>query len=92
MNMNRYIYTLMAAVALLLGITACNEKLSMFEANQNPPEVTDFSPKNGVAGTEISITGANLQEVDSIKIGGQAYGGKAGKRGTGGPDPEDERT
>lgn len=59
MNMNRYIYTLMAAVALLLGITACNEKLSMFEANQNPPEVTDFSPKNGVAGTEISITGAN---------------------------------
>ena len=60
----------MAAVALLLGITACNEKLSMFEANQNPPEVTDFSPKNGVAGTEISITGANLQEVDSIKIGG----------------------
>ena len=70
MNMNRYIYTLMAAVALLLGITACNEKLSMFEANQNPPEVTDFSPKNGVAGTEISITGANLQEVDSIKIGG----------------------
>lgn len=48
MNMNRYIYTLMAAVALLLGITACNEKLSMFEANQNPPEVTDFSPKNGV--------------------------------------------
>ena len=30
MNMNRYIYTLMAAVALLLGITACNEKLSRF--------------------------------------------------------------
>lgn len=68
--MNRYIYIVMAAVSLLIGITACNEKLSMFEANQNPPEVFDFSPKNGVAGTEIHITGANLQEVDSVKIGG----------------------
>ena len=34
------------------------------------PILTDFSPKEGEIGTEITITGENLQRVDTVMIGG----------------------
>lgn len=60
-------HLLIAAVALSLA--AC-EQTYIPSTEQKAPVITDFSPKEGETGTEITITGENLQRVDTVMIGG----------------------
>lgn len=73
-------HLLIAAVALSLA--AC-EQTYIPSTEQKAPVITDFSPKEGETGTEITITGENLQRVDTVMIGGVpaviAYRVSAGK-------------
>ena len=52
-------------------LTACNEDLKMDVVNNEPPVITDFTPKTGKVGTEITVTGENLHEVSTVLIGGE---------------------
>ncbi len=58
------------ACALTLT-TACNESLYIEEEIHNPPQITDFSPKTGMAGTKVYIQGTDFKEVKDITIGGR---------------------
>lgn len=49
---------------------ACQENTLIEKIEINPPSITDFSPKSGEIGTEITIIGENLQRVDHVLIGG----------------------
>lgn len=55
---------------LLIGASACQEETLIETFEIKAPVLTDFSPKTGEVGTEITITGENLQRVDTILIGG----------------------
>ncbi len=59
---------MLVLVALLLG--GCNEEVSVFEQKSMPPVVSSFSPMEGAAGTDLTIMGDFLTDVDSVKIGG----------------------
>ena len=48
---------------------ACNEEVLIDKYEVYAPELTGFSPISGEAGTEITITGKNLQRVDAVTIG-----------------------
>lgn len=56
--------------AILLFIASCQENTYINSYKVEPPILTDFSPKEGEVGTEIHITGQNLQRVDTVLIGG----------------------
>lgn len=64
----RYINILLGAVSLL-GLTAC-EKESMNEFIEEAPTVAEFTPAEGYAGCEMTITGTGLHNVVSASIGG----------------------
>ena len=51
-------------------LVGCQEKTYITTYEVLPPVLTDFSPKQGEVGTEVTITGENLQRVDSVFIGG----------------------
>lgn len=55
---------------ILIGSSACREETLIDTFEIKAPVLTDFSPKTGEVGTEITITGENLQRVDTILIGG----------------------
>lgn len=54
----------------LLTVTACNEDPKFDQVEQLPPTIIGFSPVSGKAGTEITITGENLQSISEVLIGG----------------------
>ncbi len=56
---------------LVLMFIGCNEDLKYDKEVLEVPIITDFSPKSGIAGTEIKITGENLLKIDTIYIGGE---------------------
>lgn len=56
----------LAALCLLAG---CREKLSVEHAAVAVPEVLSFAPVEGEAGTEVTIAGKHLNEVDSVWLG-----------------------
>jgi len=64
--MKRTTIMIVAAIALLAGC----EKTYLPSHEELPPVLTGFSPKQGEVGTMITITGENLQRVDSVFIGG----------------------
>ena len=71
MNIKRTIIGWVSAIAgLLVLTTACNETLHKDELDTTPPAITDFTPKTGQIGTQVNLTGTNLKDVTSIKIGG----------------------
>ena len=49
---------------------ACNESALIEEFKVEPPVITEFSPKSGDVGTEITIIGENLDRIDQVQIGG----------------------
>jgi len=57
-------------VFLLTGLIACQEDTYIETYEIKAPTITDFSPKTGEVGTDITITGENLQRVDIVLIGG----------------------
>lgn len=62
----------LSAAFMLLGaaLSSCHEKLSVAAEVELPPVITRFSPASGAAGTEVTIEGENLGEVDTVTIGG----------------------
>lgn len=65
-----HISTWFLALLLVAGLTACNEDALIDTYEVQLPILTDFTPKTGEVGTEITITGENLQRVDAVTIGG----------------------
>ncbi len=63
------LYIVLCPFVLLLA--GC-EKAYIPSTEKQPPVLTGFSPKEGEIGTEITITGDNLQRVDTVLIGGTA--------------------
>ena len=55
--------------AALLILVGC-EQAYIPSYEEKAPSISDFSPKQGEIGTQITITGENLQRVDSVYIGG----------------------
>lgn len=53
----------------ITGLSSCNENTLVETYEIKAPVITDFSPKTGAVGTEITITGENLQRVDTVLIG-----------------------
>ena len=53
-----------------LVFSACQEQTYITTYEVSSPVLSDFSPKEGEVGTEITITGENLQRVDTVYIGG----------------------
>ncbi len=60
-----------AIVCVLAVTTACNESLYIEEEIHRPPQITEFSPKTGMAGTKVYIQGTDFKEVKDITIGGR---------------------
>jgi len=58
---------IIAAMAVVLA--AC-EQAYLPTHEEQAPELSDFTPKQGETGTEITITGNHLQRVDTVLIGG----------------------
>jgi len=46
---------------VLAALTGCNEKLSIETEIQGAPEISEFTPTSGKAGTEITVKGSNLR-------------------------------
>lgn len=57
-------------LVLAMGLIACDEDLKQDMEVIGKPAITDFAPKSGKAGTEITITGEHLQKIDVVTIGG----------------------
>lgn len=60
-----------AIVCALAATTACNESLYIEDEIHRPPQITEFSPKTGMAGTKVYIQGTDFKEVKDITIGGR---------------------
>ena len=54
---------------LAVLLTACQEETYIQNYEIKAPVLKEFSPKQGEVGTQITITGENLQRVDSVFIG-----------------------
>lgn len=63
--MRKHLFIL--GIALLM--MACHEDTYIQKYELKPPRLTSFSPKQGEVGTQLTITGENLQRVDSVFIG-----------------------
>lgn len=63
--MKNNVFLLLLTVTLLGGC----EKLDIATHEDPAPVLTDFSPKQGEVGTQITITGENLQWVNTVQIG-----------------------
>ena len=69
----RYSFNLISRCFLFLIAPiffACNENPIVEKFEVKAPVITDFSPKTGTVGTEITILGENLDRVDNVLIGG----------------------
>jgi len=58
-------------IAIVAGMSSCDEEAFVYQYEVKAPVITDFSPKTGNVGTLVTITGENLQRVDTVKIGGE---------------------
>lgn len=66
--MRKYIYISLSLLTISF-LSAC-DKLSMDEKTSSTPVISDFSPKSGSIGTDITITGEHLDDVVKATIGG----------------------
>lgn len=57
------------AIISTMLMFACSEDLKFDEKEQLPPVITDFSPKEGMIGDQITIYGENLGDIQSVLIG-----------------------
>ncbi len=55
---------------VLAALTGWNENLSIETEIQGAPEISEFTPTSGKAGTEITVKGSNLRDIVSATIGG----------------------
>ena len=66
--MKNKLYTLLILFVLVV-FTSCNEKLSIETEVQGAPEIYDFVPANGKAGTQVTVKGNNLRDIVTATIG-----------------------
>lgn len=59
------IFTLIATMLML----ACSEDLKFDEKESLPPTISDFNPKEGMVGDQITVYGENLSDVQVVLIG-----------------------
>jgi len=57
-------------IAVVATVIACQEDTYIETFEIHPPVITEVSPLSGEVGSEITITGENLQRVDTVMIGG----------------------
>lgn len=69
-HISKYIKISSLFIIFLFIFTGCKEDLKMDVVDKKAPVITDFSPKTGEIGSEITITGENLQWIDTVRIGG----------------------
>lgn len=74
--MKRYKNNLITAVvflmALSIGISSCKkeEYSENYDIDWPLPTITDFSPKQGLVGNDLTITGSNFVNIKEVKVGG----------------------
>lgn len=56
--------------AMFAFITSCSEQLKVTVEEQEAPVLTNFTPNEGKIGTEVTIEGENLSNINSVTIGG----------------------
>lgn len=56
--------------AIVAFITSCNEQIKVTVEEKKAPVLNTFSPNEGKVGTEITVEGENLSNVNSVTIGG----------------------
>lgn len=56
--------------AIVAFITSCNEQIKVTVEEKKAPVLNAFSPNEGKVGTEITVEGENLSNVNSVTIGG----------------------
>lgn len=56
-------------MAVLCLFAGCREKLSVEQGATEAPTILSFAPTEGEAGTEVTILGTHLGEVDSVWLG-----------------------
>lgn len=67
--MKNKLYNLLFLLMLAV-LTSCNEKLTVDIETQGTPEISEFTPSSGKAGTEVTIKGNYLRDIVSATIGG----------------------
>lgn len=68
MNMRNVIGIFLCALTVLVA-GGC-DRLYIEEEVHYTPVITDFEPKKGLIGTEVTIMGEHLKDVTSVKVGG----------------------
>ncbi len=61
---------LVGLILVSLFIGGCDEEVSVFEQKVASPIVSSFTPSTGAVGTDLTINGDFLTDVDTVKIGG----------------------
>ena len=70
MKNRSFLYKISALLIFCMAVfVSCNEDLVEDKENTDAPVITDFYPKSGKAGTEVTIKGENLLKVDTAYIG-----------------------
>lgn len=67
--MKNKLYNLLVLFVLVV-LTSCNEKLNIETETQGAPEISEFAPASGKAGTEVTVKGSNLRDIVSATVGG----------------------
>ena len=67
--MKNKLYNLLV-LFVLVTLTSCNEKLNIETEPQGAPEISEFAPASGKAGTEVTVKGSNLRDIVSATVGG----------------------
>ena len=67
--MKNKLYSLLV-LCVLVTLTSCNEKLSIETEVQGAPEIIEFAPVSGKAGTQVTVKGNNLRDIETATIGG----------------------
>ena len=67
--MKNKLYNLLVLFILVM-LTSCNEKLNIETETQGAPEISEFAPASGKAGTEVTVKGSNLRDIVSATVGG----------------------
>lgn len=57
-------------ISIFLLVVACSESLNIDKEDLGAPTITDFSPKSGIFGTRVRITGTYLKDMNKVTIGG----------------------
>ena len=67
--MKNKVYRLLV-LCVLVTLTCCYEMLCIETEVQGAPEIIEFAPVSGKAGTQVTVKGNNLRDIETATIGG----------------------